>query len=115
MDNIPQATAGCDSFKQGTDMVVLASQEDHCGAAGQDGFEVTSAKTSYKVVTGDQVRGNLSMIPDQSLFLYLNNIFAFSHQTIYHSPRRITGPRQIPIDPNSAEERFHTLQDHRCL
>ena len=55
VDNIPQAMAGCDSFKQGTDMVVLASQEDHCGAAGQDGFEVTSAKTSYKVVTGDQV------------------------------------------------------------
>lgn len=71
--------AGCDSFKQGTDMAVLPCQEDHCGAAGQDGFEGTGAKTTYKVVTGAQVRGNLSMISDQSLFLYLNKIFAFSH------------------------------------
>lgn len=40
------------------------------GAAGQDGFEVTGAKTSYEAVTQTQVRDNLSSIPDQFLFLF---------------------------------------------
>lgn len=55
------------------------------GAPGQDGFEVSSDKTSYKAVAGTQ-SDHLSLIPDQSLFLCLNKIFAFSHQSTYHSP-----------------------------
>lgn len=54
------------------------------GVPGQDGFEVSSGKTSYKAVAGTQ-SDNLNLIPDQSLFLCLNKILAFSHQSTYHS------------------------------
>lgn len=85
------------------------------GAAGLDGFQVTGAKTSYKAVTGPQVRDSLSLIPCQSLFLNLNKILAFSYQSIYHSPNRITRPIEVHIDPNPAKGKFHTSQDHSCL
>ena len=50
-------------------------------------------------------RENLSLIPDQSLFLCLNKILTFSHQSTHHSFNRITRSTLDHIDPNCTEEK----------
>lgn len=96
MDNITQAMIGSDGFKEEVAWCTLHLRKAIMGALGQDAFEVPSDKTSYKAIVGTQSE-NLSLIPDQSLFLCLSKVFAFSHQSTYHSSTTHSVPTSLLV------------------